>query len=294
MDWFSFFEGKRQRITTGMVGIKAMDLPDTHRENREGHMVLMLMPGPNMAKSVQAYVALIVKDFQHWLDVGGICLQVTSLYTDERGMEVAPNENMTHLPILASVVADNPARQKIAELRGHAAERACGYCWMRGTRFDGKMVFLGYSAHEVIQPSDIPTRHLRTALRVKVGDKKAMKSKEEMVQAGTMVRDGVWNEDLAGCNGLSPIANLPYVNYKEVWGLGIAHILLLGLVPNFVDRILPKKVQGLPSYAVQLEGRDKIKQRCAMLRMPIGRQKPLCLIRKRGCFEMSHWWLHTK
>ena len=184
------------------------------------------------------------------------------------------------MPILVSVVADNPARQKVAELRGHAAERACGYCWMRGSRFEGKTVFLGYTAYEVIEPSDIPTRHLRMALRVKVGDRRALKSKEEMVQAGRMVQDGLWSEDMAGCNGLSPIASLPYINYKEVWGLGIAHILLLGLVPNFVDRILPKKVQGLPSYAIHVQGRETIKQRCAALRMPIGRQKPLCPVSK--------------
>ena len=294
VDWFSFFEGKRQRLTTGMVGIKAIDLPDTHREHREGHLILMLMPGPDMVKSVRAYIALIVKDFQHCLDVGGIHTQRTSWHANEIGVEALRNDEVTHLPILVSVVADNPARQKVAELRGHAAERACGYCWMRGSCFEGKTVFLGYTAHEVIEPSDIPTRHLRMALRVKVGDRRALKSKEEMVQAGRMVQDGLWSEDMAGCNGLSPIASLPYINYKEVWGLGIAHILLLGLVPNFVDRILPKKVQGLPSYAIQVQGRETIKQRSAALRMPIGRQKPLCLVSKRGCFEISHWWLHTK
>ena len=294
VDWFSFFADKRQRITTGVIGMKGLDLPDTDKEKRAGHVTLMVMPGPNQPKSVQAYMALIVKDFQHLMATGGAIVQKAMLNIGAMGVDVVCSKAVRHLPILASVVGDNPARQKVAEFRGHGAIRACPYCWMSGKHNGAKTVYLGYSTDEMINPSDVPTRHLQAPLRVRVGDRRAQKSCDEMVRAGTMVRDGHWDPNLAGCNGLSSVAELSYVNYKDVWRLGFVHIILLGLIQNFIDRILPRKVQDLPAYAVQQADRGIVKQCCAQFSMPIGQQKPLCIVTQRGNFDMSMWWLHTK
>ena len=111
-----------------------------------------------------------------------------------------------------------------------------------------------------------------------------------------MVRDGVWERDLGGCNGLSAVADLPYTNYQDVWLLGVAHIILLGLVPDFVNAIFPKSshARSLPPYAVDHAQRREIRTRHSAVCMPIGRPRALCIVQERGSFDMAHWWLFIK
>ena len=294
-DWFSFFADKRQSITTGLMAIRAIDLPDDKKQKREGHVPLMVMTGGEQPKSMDAYVDMVVKDFEHWWFAHGLQVQKACI-SKAQGVIVIQQKPVLHLPLLVSWVGDNPARQKVAQFRGHAAMRACPYCWMTGISKHNKMVFLGYSKDIIIDPSFIPpTRPLTLPLGMRVGDEWAQKTCQEMVLSGNKVCDSIWEPNVGGCNGISAVIRLPYVNYRDVWTLGIAHILLLGLVPDFMRQIFVKKRQGqLPSFAVEYDQRQVIKQRCAALCMPTGCQATLSIVDNRGIFNMSDWWLHTK
>ena len=65
-DWFSFFSDKRKRCTTGVFFLRAIDLPDASKQKRMFHLPLMILPGPREPRSIDAYVGIIVKDFENW------------------------------------------------------------------------------------------------------------------------------------------------------------------------------------------------------------------------------------
>lgn len=168
---------------------------------------------------------------------------------------------------------------------------------MIGEHPGDRTVFLGYSEPSEIPVDWVPTRQLSASLRVRVGDPAAEKNSKEMVVAGEKVRDGEWEPNLGGCNGLSAVASLPYIDYKNIWVIGVAHIILLGLVPDFMKAILPHRIgrrTDLPAYVLSQERRKVIKDRFAAIHMPSGRPRPLCIIDERGSFDMSHWWMHVK
>ena len=297
-DWFSFFADKRKKLTTGAFFLRALDLPDSLKDKRFLHIPLMIIPGPREPKRIQPYVDMIIKDFERWQPGRSMGIQVRRMDSDKISQQTQNSAQLSaHWPVLASWIADGPARQKVAEMRGHAAYQACGYCWIPGRKEGQTMVFpYGFRDCVHIPPENIPTRQLQGALNVMVGSDDGEKSCQEMVTAGRKVQDGEWDKDLGGCNGLSAIIKLPYTNYKDVWLLGVAHIILLGLVPDFMKAIFPKSSSGrhLPSYAVSYENRRKIQTRQSEIHMPTGRLRPFCIIQERGSFDMAHWWLFIK
>ena len=292
-DWFSFFSDKRKRCTTGVFFLRAIDLPDASKQKRMFHVPLMILPGPREPRCVDAYMDIVVRDFENW-QPGTPGLQVKKLEVcEEHGTTTIRQETVRHWPTLASWIADNPARQKVAAMRGQAAIRACGYCWMHGVHLVGRTVFLGYKDRMVIPPANIPTRLLHAPLHVHTGDDDAEKTCAEMLTSGQKVQDHEWDSHLGGCNGLSPVCRLAYIDYKNVWALGIAHILLLGLIPDFFKAIFMKG-RDVPDYVVSQEQRDVIRRREALIHMPTGMPRALSIVDERGNFEMSHYWIHAK
>ena len=87
---------------------------------------------------------------------------------------------------------------------------------------------------------------------------------------------------------MSPVCRLVYINYKNVWALGIAHILLLGLIPDFLKAIFMKG-RDVPNYVVSQEQRDIIRKREALIHMPTRMPRALSIVDERGHFEMSHY-----
>lgn len=302
-DWCGFFEGKSKTKTTGAFFVRAIDLTDMAKQKRSFHVPLMVVPGPREPDTVAPHVQMVVKDFmKHQPGTQGIQAKKMELH-GERGVSSVRQKETTHWPVLASWVADNPARQKVAEMRGHAALRACGYCWMLGEHPGNKTVFPGYSRPVNIRPDTVPPSvwaRLRAAsgssIRVHVGDERVEKTTGEMLEAGRQVSAGNWEPNYGGCNGLSPVADLLYVDYKNVWVIGVAHIILLGLLPDFMNAIFPKIARGgqIPAHGVSYENRKIVRDRHAAIHMPSGRSKPLCIVDKRGSFTMSDWWIHVK
>lgn len=295
-DWFSFFADKRKKRTTGVFFLRALDIANRLKDKRFLHIPLIIIPGPREPKFVQPYVNMIIQDFMQWQPRISQGIDVTKVEFDANG-STRSCQPSKHWPVLASWIADGPARQKVAEMRGHAAYQACAYCWIPGCRENNRMVFpYGYRAEVEIPPQNIPTRNLKESVRVMVGSIVAKKSCKEMVVAGQKVQAQEWDKDLGGCNGLSAVAQLPYVNYKDVWLLGTAHIILLGLVPDFIEAILPASLRGLnrPMYAISPAHKRQILIRQSEVHMPSGRPRALCIVRERGSFDMSHWWLFVK
>ena len=292
-DWFSFFSDKRRKCTTGVFFIRAIDLPDGFKQKRIFHLPLMISPGPKEPRSIDTYVDFIVKDFERW-QPGGPGIEVERVQMIKDRAEVAIHrETMRHWPVLASWIVDNPARQKVASMRGQSALHACGYCWMHGVYMAGRTVFPGYHAPMVVPATNIPTRELHAPIQAHTGNDAVQKTCDEMILSGRKVRDHEWDPHLGGCNGLSPVARIPYVGYKDVWAIGIAHILLLGVIPDFFNTIFMKG-RDLPQYVISQSKREIIRRREAIIRMPTGMPRALSIIDDRGNFEMSHYWVHIK
>ena len=280
------------------------------RQMRIFHLPLMVIPGPREPDTIIPHVEMVVKDFMNSQPgTAGIQTKRMDMH-GHQGVARVEQKYTTHWPVLASWVADNPARQKVARMRGHAALRACGYCWIDGVHPQNKTVFLGYSSAVEIRQETVPlsawSRMLQgqprmcgasvSSVLVHVGDEVGQKTTAEMLEAGREVAAGNWDSTYGGCNGLSPVAELSYIDYKNIWVIGVAHIILLGLVPDFMNAVFPKISRGsnIASHVVSQKNRILIKKRHAAIHMPSGRPKPMCIVEKRSNFDMSHWWTHIK
>ena len=100
------------------------------------HVPLMILLGPREPRCVDAYMDIVVRDFENW-QPGTPGLQVKKLdLCEEHGTTTIRQETVRHWPTLASWIADNPARQKVAAMRGQAAIRILLDAWYPYVRED--------------------------------------------------------------------------------------------------------------------------------------------------------------
>ena len=77
-----------------------------------------------------------------------------------------------------------------------------------------------------------------------------------------------------GCNGYCPlVAGLPYLDYKFMWRLPLAHAMLSGIVPDFINLIITTgtlKEEERPWYGLSLDARRMIEVRSiTLLALPL-------------------------
>lgn len=85
------------------------------------------------------------------------------------------------------------------------------------------------------------------------------------VERGQQVEDGDVHPSDAGCNGYCPlVAGLPYLDYKFMWRLPLAHACLSGVLADFFDVIIEygkAKEDERPWFGLPLEARRLIEVR---------------------------------
>ena len=85
---------------------------------------------------------------------------------------------------------------------------------------------------------------------------------------GRRVEAGQYEASQAGCRGLSPFAQLPYVSLSTLFLLPVSHLLLLGLAKGLWRLALRTLAKGDPRPPFVLSGRTRrtINARCGHIR----------------------------
>lgn len=196
-------------------------------------------------------------------------------------------ESFEHKPYLIGVHCDSPARQKMACWLGVAGYLACGWCLFMAQRLaaaSGKQhVYPKGYKKAVVQPHLQPTAE-GVAVRLKVGDARLQLSDEQQRQRARVVLKAGRREAIAraanaarravqqpvvpfagpskqeaarqqGCNGLSAIPEIEYVSYSNIWVAPVIHMLLYGVVAEFLRQVLgtqsSKRKQAADRAAVE-------------------------------------------
>lgn len=184
-------------------------------------------------------------------------LQVNQVSADVHGNRTI--QQIQHKPYMVGFHADAPARQKAAAWLAVSAYLACGWCIFRALRL------LSASGNQHVYPTGYQTGVPQPARRgnpsgtaMLVGDSRLqLTDAEQMARAlrvsaksGTARKQAASDE---GCSGLSIIPQLlPYVSYKNVWVAPVIHMLLYGVVADFLRHILHTK--GSKSHAAASRG----------------------------------------
>ncbi|KAG7674826.1 hypothetical protein KSW81_002338 [Nannochloris sp. 'desiccata'] len=179
-----------QEYSVGLVHLRSESLPDEVRSKRRYDLPLMIIPGPNIPESLDAYMGLIAINFkkigplsggpgilvtpmQYEQPLGTACTAQGSPAAATVADNVEVNDDIDalrpqkagtpfyHIPILVFIYADAPARAKLLKSTGTAAAYlACFWCWLTGERVNiegvldisnGTMVMRGYAKH--VEPS---------------------------------------------------------------------------------------------------------------------------------------------
>lgn len=163
-----------------------------------------------------------------------VALQVRQLLQHEDGtVEV---RNFTQFPFLVGCHADKPARDKCAAYPGAAAALGCGFCQFQASRLpapSGKLHSYpeGYS-------TPAPQTQLFAGQRMLSDDRRLQLDHREHVRRGTAVQTGQLKAQAAGCTGLSAFAGLHTFDYCSFFVLPVIHMLLYGVVSDFLKHIL--------------------------------------------------------
>ena len=166
--------------SVGVILARSEDHDLETRSKRRFHKVVMLVPGPNLPRSLDGYFQLIAREFRRLgpACIGGEGLKVTPVEIDVEAEAAAAaglapkvafrdgprilkqGKSFTLRIVLLFLYADAPARTKLLKCMGSAAAYlACHYCWLTGERLDangetdlqhGRMFFLGYC--ELVEP----------------------------------------------------------------------------------------------------------------------------------------------
>lgn len=166
-----------------------------------------------------------------------------------------------HKPYLIGVHADSPARQKAAAWLAVSAYLACGWCIFKAAMLlsaTGRQHVYptGYSVG-VPQPARCGAAEGTPML---VGDRRLqLTDNQQMARAVRVQRtaSGAARKSAAkdeGCSGLSVIPQyLPYVSYNNIWVAPVIHMLLYGVVVDFLRHIFQLKGSKTQTAASRAE-----------------------------------------
>ena len=188
-----------------------------------------------------------------------------------------------HKPFLVGMHCDSPARQKVACWLGVAAYLACGWCLFRAQRLAGA------SGKEHSYPKgyskSVPQPHLqavaptaaaaapapaaaavaagaagaqRRTLKLRVGAEQLQLTDQQQMRRALLVqgKKGGQKKKAAsqqGCNGLSAIPEIEYVSYSNIWVAPVIHMLLYGVVAEFLRHVLCVKGSKSKQAAARAE-----------------------------------------
>lgn len=114
LDWLEPFNSIAYSV--GVLGIRCADIEPRNKGKSYNCMPVVIIPGPKQPKNLRPYVAKLL-------------VELRDLSFD--GMTVTPAHDQKpihHHAFLSGVLADTPARLKLAEWLGVAAFLSCGWC----------------------------------------------------------------------------------------------------------------------------------------------------------------------
>ncbi|KAJ9526352.1 hypothetical protein QJQ45_009822 [Haematococcus lacustris] len=128
--------------SVGIIVLQVMDVPTKYMSKDETWAIVGVILGADKSKFVEGYVNQLLVDLRDSLDESKrdcwVHLHAPKGY---RGANEATKIRL--YPMLASVVADTPARMCLMKSLGHGACMNCAWCWLR-TPGDGGVHPKGY------------------------------------------------------------------------------------------------------------------------------------------------------
>ena len=188
------------------------------------------------------------------------------------------------LLMLTGVSTDRLALAKIMMCMSHAAILGCPFCLINGERYAGATRFLGNGCpgpHGKVSFEDRKNKVVgRLTKQIEATLAPSLTHEEHVARAlkleqSRLLAQAAGDPSLAdkpaevGCHGLSEVIRaLPYLRYTTAFQIGIFHILLYGVVRDFVGLILPKKPAVMKEgWSFDQDARNIIQRRATRINL---------------------------
>jgi hypothetical protein len=114
LDWLEPFNSIAYSV--GIIGIRCADIEPRNKGKAYNVMAVVIIPGPKQPKNLRPYVEKLLTELQELSFAG---MTVTQAHDQKE---------VHHHAFLSGVLADTPARIKLAMWLGVAAFLSCGWC----------------------------------------------------------------------------------------------------------------------------------------------------------------------
>jgi hypothetical protein len=114
LDWLEPFNSIAYSV--GIIGIRCADIEPRNKGKAYNVMPLVIIPGPQQPKNLRPYVEKLLTELRELSFEG---MTVTQAHDQQE---------VRHHAFLSGVLADTPARIKLAMWLGVAAFLSCGWC----------------------------------------------------------------------------------------------------------------------------------------------------------------------
>lgn len=269
-------KGKDKAHSVGAIMLRNDSVEEDRINTERWAMPLMIIPGPRESHSMN----------MHWKIIGDEFARL-----EENGMRVRYHEDgeekeFLHRPFLSRFFCDAKAREKLLKCRGAAATRPCPYCCIEGS---GSSKVFGYCKHLEMDQYDLElllsfedpglVRPMKEKKKVQIGvtDPREYKYDLEQLRYRTEIVERANNSGLSklrkkqvhqvtGLNGKSYIMwrpDLKALHPMHSVQLPLYHLLMLGLVGDFLDYMFGGKAAGNRHPEMQVDQGGVIQLRSA-------------------------------
>lgn len=297
IDWLQPFNSKQHSI--GVVLLRSRDQPDAlvSRASVNCHVVAIIV-GPSEPDYINSCLHPLAEEFCRLGDPAGQGMTVSKRRVSEGG-EFTQGEPFTHFVYLGAAHLDDPARRLVACSASIASYIKCLWCNFQSTRASssdtgaGGNMFQYPMGYSTAAPQDL----LHGGEGMFMNDPRLkLKAREIKHRALSSVGASVAQRQKLGFKGCSILARkLPYVSYKSLWLVPVAHALLYGVAKGFVRYLLrpfpaDDKDGSHTATIISKAGRATIAGRAGhlMLSSEFGRQYR-CLAKSHKSYRMEDW-----
>lgn len=249
--------GKNKMHSVGAVMLRNDSVEEDRINTERWAMPLMIIPGPREPPSMNI----------HWRIIGD---EFSRLERDGMRVKYAENgeqKEFHHKPFLARFFCDAKAREKLLKCRGAAAQRPCPYCciessgnskifgYCKPVEFDDFVLehLISYS-----DPGEVKPKELKKSVHIGVTDPKEykydvkqMKERSDLVErankSGLSKLRKLQVHRVTGLNDKCHIIwrpDLKALHPIHAVQLPLYHLLLLGLVSNFLEYMFGSRADG--------------------------------------------------
>lgn len=242
IDWLQPFNSKQHSI--GLVLLRSRDQPDSlvSRASVNCHVVAIIFGPGSEPGYINSCLHPLAEEFYRLGDPAGSGMAVKKLPTADGGEVMTGGEEYRHFVYLGAVHADDPARRLVACTADVAAYIKCLWYNFQCTRASSSDTGEGGTMFQY--PMGFSKKASQDMLYGGQGmfmndPRLKLKAREIMDKAIASVDASATQRKKLGFKGCSILARkLPYVSYRSLWLVPVAHALLYGVTKAFLRYML--------------------------------------------------------